>query len=189
MVANKINMKQIFEDLKSFPTKEMKNNAKKMTEKIIEKMNTKSDELSTRIETIDKKAEAAESLAEQNQNNICNLASQSTALQEKLAEQAKKMYESEKKTEVQINRNSRDTLVIRDIKKENQEKTWNNTLHVFFSSLYGLFGWNPYQFLSDIKGEHKVDYKNANSPIYVRFISWKVSQAVLGSIIRANRSR
>ena len=99
------------------------------------------------------------------------------------------MYESEKKTEDQINRNSRDTLVIRDIKKENQEKTWNNTLHVFFSSLYGLFGWNPYQFLSDIKGEHKVDYKNANSPIYVRFISWKVSQAVLGSIIRANRSR
>ena len=75
MVANKINMKQIFEDLKSFPTKEMKNNGKKMTEKIIEKVNTKSDELSTRIETIDKKAEAAESLPEQNQNNICNLAS------------------------------------------------------------------------------------------------------------------
>ena len=85
MVANKINMKQISEDLKSFPAKEMKNNAKKMTEKIIEKMNTKSDELSTRIETIDKKAEAAESLAEQNQNNICNLASQSTAPQKKLA--------------------------------------------------------------------------------------------------------
>ena len=99
MVANKINMKQISEDLKSFPTKEMKNNAKKMTEKIIEKMNTKSDELSNRIETIDKKAEAAESLAKQNQNNICSLASQSTALQKKLAEQAKKMCESEKKIE------------------------------------------------------------------------------------------
>ena len=26
-------------------------------------------------------------------------------------------------------------------------------------------------------------------PIYVKFISWKVSQAVLDSIIRANRSR
>ena len=37
--------------------KEMENNAKKITEKIIEKMDTKFDELSTRIETIDRKAE------------------------------------------------------------------------------------------------------------------------------------
>ena len=57
------------------------------------------------------------------------------------------------------------------------------------SSLYGLFGWNPDQFLSDIERAHSGDYKNPNSPIYVKFISWKVSQAVLDSTIRANRSR
>ena len=80
-------------------------------------------------------------------------------------------------------------LVIRGIKKENQEKTWNNTSHVLSSSLCGLFGWNPNQFLSDIERAHRGDYKNPNSPIYMKFISWKVSQAVLDSIIRANRSR
>ena len=37
MAASEINMKQISEDLKSFLTKEMENNAKKITEKIIEK--------------------------------------------------------------------------------------------------------------------------------------------------------
>ena len=89
MAGNEINMKQILEDLKSFPTKEMENNAKEMTEKIIEKMNTKFDELSTRIETKDRKAEAAE----QNQNNIINLISESIAPQEKLLEQAKKMHD------------------------------------------------------------------------------------------------
>ena len=52
MAAIKINMKQISEDLKSFLTKEMENNAKKITEKIIEKMDIKFDKLSTRIETI-----------------------------------------------------------------------------------------------------------------------------------------
>ena len=57
------------------------------------------------------------------------------------------------------------------------------------SFLCRLFGWNPNQFLSDTERAHRGDYKNPNSPIYVRFISWKVSQAVLGSIIRANRSR
>ena len=79
MAGNEINMKHLW----SFLTKEMENNAKKITEKILEKMNTKFDEHSTKIETIDRKPEAAETLAEQNQNNISNLTSESTALQEK----------------------------------------------------------------------------------------------------------
>ena len=75
MAAKEINMKQISEDLKSFLTKEMKNNSKKITEEIIEKMNSKSGELSTSIEKVDREAEAAESLVKQNQNNINNLTS------------------------------------------------------------------------------------------------------------------
>ena len=81
MAAGEINMKQILEDIKSFRTKEM-DNAKKITEKRIEKMDTKFDELSTRIEAIDRKEEAAETLAKQNQNNS-DLTSESTA-QEKI---------------------------------------------------------------------------------------------------------
>ena len=94
----------------------MENNAKKITEKIIGKVNTKFDELSTRIETIDRKAEAAETLAKENQNKISNHTTESTALQEKLAEQAKKMHQLEENIEDQVNRNSRDTQVIRGIK-------------------------------------------------------------------------
>ena len=59
----------------------MENNTKKITEKIIEKMDTKFDELSTRIERIDSKAEAAETLAKQNQNSISDLSKEPTALQ------------------------------------------------------------------------------------------------------------
>ena len=129
MTAGEINMKQISEDLKSFLTEDMENNAKKITEKIMEKMDTKFDELSTRIETIDRKVEAGETQSKQNQNNISDL----TALQEKLIKQAKKIRELEENTEYQVNRNSIDTLVIRGIKKENQEKTSNNTSHVLFS--------------------------------------------------------
>ena len=72
-------MKQISEDLKSFFTKKMDNNTKKITEKIVEKMYIKFNELNTRIETIDRRAEAAETLAKQNQNSISNLTSESTA--------------------------------------------------------------------------------------------------------------
>ena len=56
-------------------------------------MDTKYDELSTRIETVDRKAEAAEGPAKQNQNNISDLTSGSTALQEKIVEQANKICE------------------------------------------------------------------------------------------------
>ena len=58
MAANEINMKQISEDLKSFLTKEMENNAKKITERIIEEINTKFDKLRTQAKT-----QAEESLA------------------------------------------------------------------------------------------------------------------------------
>ena len=47
-------------------------------------MNTIFDKFSTRTEIIDRKAEVAESLAKQNQYNIYNLTSESTALQVKL---------------------------------------------------------------------------------------------------------
>ena len=72
-------MKQISEDLKSFFTKKLDNNTNKITEKIVEKMYIKFNELNTRIETIDRRAEAAETLAKQNQNSISNLTSESTA--------------------------------------------------------------------------------------------------------------
>ena len=171
MAANEINEKEISEDLKSFLIKKMENNAKKITEKIIEEMNTKFEELSTKIETIDNKTETAESLSKQNQNNISNLTSESTALQEKLAEQVKKIHELDENIKDQINRNSRDTLGTRGKKKENQEKAWNETSHVLSSSLCGLFACNPNQFLSDIERAHGSDYKNPNSAIYVNFIS------------------
>ena len=111
MAAGAINMKQILEDLKSSLTKEVENKTKKITEKI--------------TETKDRKAEATETLAKQNQNNI-DLTSESTALQEKL-EQEKKIGELEENIEDHFIRNSRDKLVIykwhkkRKIKRENME--------------------------------------------------------------------
>ena len=117
MAVNKINMKQILEDLKSLLTKEMKNNANKVTEKIVEKRNTKFVKVSTIIETIDSKTEGAELLAKNNQNNISKNASESTALQNKLPEQTKKIHELEENINGRISSNPNDTVAIGVIKK------------------------------------------------------------------------
>ena len=50
-------------------------------------------------------------------------------------------------------------------------------------------GWNPNHFPSDIERVYRSDYKSPDSLIYVKFVSWKVSQAVLHNIIKVNRSR
>ena len=151
-------------------------------------MNTKFDQLSTRIETRDRKAEAAESLAKQNQNHISNLTNETTALQKKLVEKAKKRHKLEENIEDQVNRNSRDTLVIRGKKGKSRENLdYNITCALQFS--LRIVWWNLIQFLSDIERALRADYKNPNSPIYKKFISLKVSQAVLDSLIRVNRSR
>ena len=39
----------------------------------------------------------------------------------------------------------------------------------------------------NIERAHHGNYKNLNSPIYTKFLSWKVVQAKLESIIKANR--
>lgn len=91
----------------------MKNNGKK----IIQKINSKFHEFSTRIKTIDRKREAAELLAEPNQNNISNLTSPS-----KIVEQEKKIHEIKRNIEDKSNITSRDTLAIRSIKKEIKRK-------------------------------------------------------------------
>ena len=88
----------------------MENKTKKITEKILHKMNTKFDEVRTTIERVNREVEAAESLAEQNQNNINNLTSESIAIKENLVEQEKKIHDLKENIEEQINRSSRDTV-------------------------------------------------------------------------------
>ena len=65
-------MKQISEDVKSLLTKEMENSAKKITEKVIEKINTKFDELSTRNGNNTQEGRGSRN-PRQNQNSIGNL--------------------------------------------------------------------------------------------------------------------
>lgn len=76
-------------------------------------MNTKFDELSTRIGTVNRNAEAGESLCKENWNKISNLPSESTAHKENLAEQANNTHKLEKDIEDQAYSNCRSTIVIR----------------------------------------------------------------------------
>ena len=76
-------------------------------------MNTKFYELSTRIGTVNRNAEAGESLSKENWNKISNLPSESTAHEDNLAEQANNTHKLEKDIEDQAYSNCRSTIVIR----------------------------------------------------------------------------
>ena len=98
-----------------------------------------------------------------------NLTSKSTIFQEKLAEQAKKIHELEENIEDQVNRKYRDTLITGGVKKENQEKTQNNTSHMPSPVLFVdcMLRWNLNQFLSDIEKPHSGDQIYLDKPIFL----------------------
>ena len=68
------------------------------------------------------------------------------------------------------------------------EKSWNETENVLAATLCTRFGWKKDQFAHDIEQAHHGNCKNPNSPIYAKFLSWKVAQGILERIIKANRT-
>ena len=67
------------------------------------------------------------------------------------------------------------------------EKSWNETENVLAATLCTRFGWKKDQFAHDIERAHRGNCKNPNSPIYAKFLSWKVAQGILERIIKAKR--
>ena len=92
------------------------------------------------------------------------------SLSTKVEEQDRRISQREEKTEDQINKNTRSTLVIRGIKHKNTENIWNDTENVLANTLCGYFHWNKDQFIRDTDTVHRGTYKNSNSPIYVKFM-------------------
>ena len=172
--------KHLFDDLTQFFAKEIA---------IVNvNMNKKFDKLTQRLQEMDLKVSKTTKLAEENKRQTDYLRQKRDSLSKKVEEQDRRIWQLEEKIEGQINRNTRSTLVIRGIKHKNIEKIWNDTEDVLASTLCGYFGWNKDQFIHDTNRDHRGTYKNSNSPIYVKFISWKVAQSVMTSIISANRA-
>ena len=63
----------------------------------------------------------------------------------------------------------------------------NDTENVLATNLCTQFGWNKDQFVHNIEWAHRGNHKNPNSPIYAKFLSWKVAQGKLESITKAVR--
>ena len=105
----------------------------------------------------------------------------------KLEEFVRRGEELEEIVDDQVKRNSRSNLVIRGIKlNRRNEKNWNGTENTLTNIFCIHFGWSKDQFLNNIDRAHRENYKNSNSPIYVKFQSWKIARIVLHNIIKTN---
>ena len=56
------------------------------------------------------------------------------------------------------------------------------------NTLCGYFCWNKNQFVNDTNRVHRGTYKSPNSLIHIKFMSWKVAENVMTSIISANKA-
>ena len=182
------NLKKMSDELKSFFAQEISASAVNVTTSINDTMNRKFDQLNNRLNEIDIRVNESKTLAENNTNRLEQLEEESKITKMRLEEYSRKVEQLEELVEDQINRNSRSTLIIRGVKFNlRNEKSWNDTENILATTLCTQFGWNKDQFVHDIERAHRGNYKNPNSPIYAKFLSWKVAQGVLESIIKANR--
>ena len=178
------NLKKMSDELKSFFAQEISASAVNVTTSINNMMNRKFNQLNE----IDIRVNETKTLAENNTNRLKQLEKESKITNLRLEEYSRKIEQLEELVDDQINRNARSTLIIRGVKFNlRNEKSWNDTENVLPTTLCTQFGWNKGQFAQDIERAHRGNYKNPNSPIYAKFLSWKVAQGVLESIIKANR--
>ena len=181
------NLKKMSDELKSFFAQEISASAVNVTTSINDTMNRKFDQLNNRLNEIDIRVNESKTLAENNANRLEQLEEESKITNLRLEGYSRKADQLEELVGDQINRNARSTLIIRGVKFNLQnEKSWNDTENVLATTLYIQFGWNKDQFAHGIERAHHGNYKNPNSPIYAKFLSWKVAQGILESIIKAN---
>ena len=182
------NLKKLSDELKSFFVQEISAGAVNITTSINDTMNGKFDQLNNRLNEIDIRVNETKTLAENNTSRLKQLEKESKITNLRLEEYSRKIEQLEELVDDQINRNARSTLIIRGVKFNlHNEKSWNDIENVLATTLCTQFGWNKDQFAHDIERAHRGNCKNPNSPIYAKFLSWKVAQDVLESIIKANR--
>ena len=182
------NLKKMSDELKSFFAQEISASAVNVTSSINDTMNRKFDQLNNRPNEIDIRVNESKTLAENNTNKLEQLEEESKITNLRLEEYSRKIEQLEELVDDQINRNARSTLIIRGVKFNlHNEKSWNDIENVLATTLCTQFGWNKDQFAHDIERAHRGNCKNPNSPIYAKFLSWKVAQGILESIVKANR--
>ena len=181
-------MKKMTDELKSFFAQEISASAVNVTISINDTMNRKFDQLNKGLNEINTRVNQTKTLAENNTSRLEQLEEESKITNLRLEEYSRKIEQLEELVDDQINRNARSTLIIRGVKFNlRNEKSWNDTESVLATTLCTQFGWNKDQFANGIERAHRGNYKNSNSPIYAKFLSWKVAQGVLKSIVKGNR--
>ena len=141
-----------------------------------------------RLNEIDNRVSETKTLAENNESRLEQLEEESKIGNSKLEEYSRKIEQLEEFVDDQINWNARSTLISCGSKFNlRNEKSWNDTKKFLATTVSTQFGWNKDQLAHDIEWAYRWNYKNPNYPIYVKFLSWKVAQGILESIIKANR--
>ena len=182
------NLKKLSDELKSFFVQEISAGAVNITTSINDTMNGKFDQLNNRLNEIDISVNETKTLAENNTNRLKQLEKERKITNLRLEEYSRKIEQLEELVDDQINRNAGSTLIIRGVKFNlHNEKSWNDIENILATTLCTQFGWNKDQFAHDIEPAHRGNCENPNSPIFAKFLHWKVAQDVLESIIKVNR--
>ena len=81
--------------------------------------------------------------------------SQLSYVQEAEQVNSQKLLKFERELDEQTNRNLRNTLIIRGLPENKNEKSWDDSIQQFVNHVCPLFGWNEESLIADIEREHR----------------------------------
>ena len=110
------NLKKMSDELKSFFAQEISASTVNVTTSINNTMNRKLDQLNNRLNEINIRVNETKTLAENNTNRLEQLEEESKITDLRLEEYSRKIEQLEELVDDQINRNARNTLIIRGVK-------------------------------------------------------------------------
>ena len=174
---------------------ELNNKIEENHQNLSTKINENHQNLTQLLQNVEKKAEEASKLANDNKEDIKRLESTVTQLNDKLEEKQKKQEELEDLIIDQIDRNLRNTIIVRGLPKANNERTWDDTAETFVNYLSRNLHWDKTtkdNLYNDIERIHRgKDNNHQESPpaVFIKFYSWKTAQNIIKTIITAHKNK
>ena len=160
-----------------------------------EKTNSVIKDIHLKLNAVETTAQEASTYTRENREEIEGLKFRLAEVSETVSNQAITIYQLHIEEEDLKNRSFRKTLVFRNIKKQQSEKTWDDTKMVLANKISkNMQDFSKEEIIKNIERAHQVTTANRNPSatsappfLVAKITNWDMSEKIKSSIIKANQ--
>ena len=159
-----------------------------------EKLDNVTKDIHLKLNAVETTAKEASTYAQENREETEGLKFRLAELNETVSNQAITIHQLDIQVEDLKNRSLRKTLVFRNIKKQQSEKTWDDTKMVLANEISKhIQDFSKEEIIKNIERAHRVTTTNRNPSatappfLVAKITNWDMSEKIKSAIIKANQ--